>query len=82
MLTGLAKSLKSFSRTRTRFTETGGGGLRSIVSGIERRLENMKIICQECHREIGEKFPFDDPRVTHTICPQCMEKRIQPDKKD
>jgi hypothetical protein len=36
----------------------------------------MKIICLECHREIGEKFPFDDHRVTHTICPECIEKRV------
>jgi DNA-directed RNA polymerase subunit RPC12/RpoP len=36
----------------------------------------MKIICLECHREIGEKFPFDDPRETHTICPECIEKRL------
>jgi len=36
----------------------------------------MKIICLECHRELGEKFPFDDPSPTHTICPQCVEKRL------
>ena len=36
----------------------------------------MKIICLECHREIGEKFPFDDTRATHTICPECIEKRV------
>jgi len=36
----------------------------------------MKIICLECHREIGEKFPFDDPRATHTICSECIEKRV------
>ena len=36
----------------------------------------MKIICLECHRKIGEKFPFDDPRSTHTICPECIEKRL------
>ena len=42
----------------------------------------MKIVCQECHREIGEKFPFDDPRTTHTICPQCIEEGLQPEKRD
>ena len=36
----------------------------------------MKIICLECHRELGEKFPFNDTRVTHTICPECIEKRL------
>jgi len=36
----------------------------------------MKIVCLECQREIGEKFPFDDPEATHTICPECIEKRM------
>jgi len=36
----------------------------------------MRIICLECHRELGEKFPFDDASETHTICPECMEKRL------
>jgi hypothetical protein len=34
----------------------------------------MKIICLECHREIGEKYPFDDPSETHTFCPKCIDK--------
>jgi len=34
----------------------------------------MKIVCMECHRELGEKFPFDDPSETHTICPECAER--------
>jgi hypothetical protein len=42
----------------------------------------MKIICQECQREIGEKFPFDDPRTTHSICSQCIEKGAQPEERD
>jgi DNA-directed RNA polymerase subunit RPC12/RpoP len=37
----------------------------------------MKIICLECNRELGEKAPFDDHRSTHTICPQCIEKRLK-----
>ncbi len=36
----------------------------------------MKIICLECQREIGEKFPFDDPKKTHTICRECIEQRL------
>ena len=36
----------------------------------------MKIVCLECQREIGEKFPLDDLRSTHTICPECIEKRV------
>lgn len=41
----------------------------------------MKIICLECQREIGEKFPFDDTRETHTIGPECIEKRITESRK-
>jgi hypothetical protein len=36
----------------------------------------MKIVCLECHREIGEKFPFNDTRKTHTICRECLEERL------
>ena len=36
----------------------------------------MKIICLQCHSELGEKFPFDDPRETHTICRDCVEQRL------
>ena len=36
----------------------------------------MKIICLECHREIGEKFPFNDLRATHTICRECIEQSL------
>jgi hypothetical protein len=36
----------------------------------------MKIVCLECHREIGEKFPFNDSRETHTICRECVEERL------
>ena len=37
----------------------------------------MKIVCLECHREIGEKFPFNDSRETHTICRECVEERLK-----
>jgi len=36
----------------------------------------MKIICLECQREIGEKFPFNDSRETHTICRECVEEKL------
>ena len=36
----------------------------------------MKVICFECDREMGEKFPFDDLSATHTICPECVEKTL------
>ncbi len=37
----------------------------------------MKVICLECNREVGEKFPFDDPSTTHTICPECVDERLR-----
>jgi len=42
----------------------------------------MKIVCLECEREMGEKFPFDDSGVTHTICPECMETMLSKAGKD
>ena len=36
----------------------------------------MKIVCLECDRELGEKYPFDDLDATHTICPECMQKML------
>ena len=36
----------------------------------------MKIVCLECQREMGEKFPFTDSSATHTICPRCIDKRL------
>ena len=35
----------------------------------------MKVVCAYCEREgrlsaIAEKPPFDDPRLTHGICPR------------
>lgn len=32
----------------------------------------MKIICAWCKKDMGEKPPLDDERVTHTICPECI----------
>ena len=36
----------------------------------------MKIVCFECQRGIGEKFPFDDLSETHTFCRKCIERRL------
>ena len=36
----------------------------------------MRVVCLECNRELGEKFPFEDPDTTHTICPECIERRF------
>ena len=31
----------------------------------------MKVICSYCRKEIGEKEPFDDGRISHSICEDC-----------
>ena len=36
----------------------------------------MKILCFECQRELGEKSPFDDPSETYTVCRECTEQRL------
>jgi hypothetical protein len=36
----------------------------------------MKIVCLQCHCEIGEKFPFDDLNETHTLCHECTEQTL------
>jgi len=36
----------------------------------------MKIVCLECNRDLGEKFPFDDSTETHTLCRECLEQRL------
>ena len=33
----------------------------------------MKIICAWCKRVMGDKEPFDDKSITHTICPKCLK---------
>ncbi|MBW2058994.1 MAG: hypothetical protein JRJ26_16015 [Deltaproteobacteria bacterium] len=37
----------------------------------------MKIICLECHRELREESPFDDPGEIHTVCPQCLQRAVR-----
>ncbi len=36
----------------------------------------MKVICFECNKLIGEKTPFSDGGVTHTICEPCLKKTL------
>ena len=33
----------------------------------------MKVICSYCRKEMGEKEPFDDDRISHGICEGCYE---------
>ena len=41
-----------------------------------RRSQEMKIMCAWCSKDLGEKPPFDDPRVTHSICKECKDKHF------
>ena len=33
----------------------------------------MKVICSYCKKEMYEKEPFDDDRVSHGMCPECFD---------
>ncbi len=33
----------------------------------------MKIICSYCRLDLGEKEPFEDKSLSHSICPKCMD---------
>jgi len=37
----------------------------------------MKIVCAWCKKELGEKEPLDDPRISHGICEECKQKMQQ-----
>ena len=32
--------------------------------------------CSWCNRVLGEKEPFEDKSVTHTICEKCQEDMV------
>lgn len=33
----------------------------------------MTTVCAWCLRDMGEKEPLEDTRITHSICPSCYE---------
>ena len=37
----------------------------------------MRIVCYQCHREIGEKAPFSDNRTTHVLCEPCLRQLLK-----
>lgn len=37
----------------------------------------MKIICAWCGRVKGEKPPYSDKSITHTICGECQKKVLE-----
>lgn len=34
----------------------------------------MKIICAWCRKDMGEKEPLSDKRISHSICKECAKK--------
>ena len=37
----------------------------------------MKVVCFECNSEIGEKAPFSDKEITHTLCGPCLRAALK-----
>ena len=37
----------------------------------------MRRVCAWCGREMGEKPPYDDPSITHSICDECLPKALK-----
>ena len=37
----------------------------------------MKIICAWCKKSQGEKPPYNDDRVTHSICAPCRDAELK-----
>lgn len=33
----------------------------------------MKIICSYCHKDLGQKVPLEDQRLSHSICRDCQD---------
>lgn len=33
----------------------------------------MRIICSYCRKGMGKKEPFEDKRVSHSMCPECYD---------
>ncbi len=36
----------------------------------------MIVICAWCGDSLGERAPLDDPRATHSICPECFKREL------
>jgi hypothetical protein len=35
----------------------------------------MKVICGWCNVDMGEKEPFENPKITHVMCPKCEKEQ-------
>ncbi len=36
----------------------------------------MKVICGWCKKDLGDKAPFDDKRITYGICDDCLARQL------
>jgi len=52
-----------------------GIGIASVDE--ERGCSQLKVVCFECMKQIGEKAPFSDTEVTHTLCESCLRKTME-----
>jgi len=37
----------------------------------------VKKICAWCGKDMGEKPSLDDDRISHGICPECVERELE-----
>ena len=42
----------------------------------------MKVICSWCDKDLGEKEPLADTRVSHGICEDCRKKIMEGIKRE
>ena len=42
----------------------------------------MKVICSWCDKDLGEKEPLADTRVSHGMCEDCRKKIMEGMKKE
>ena len=36
----------------------------------------MKVICCYCKKDLGDKAPFDDKRITYGACDDCLAREL------
>lgn len=38
---------------------------------------HMQVICAWCNKDLGQKEPLEETKVSHGICPICMESLLR-----
>ena len=36
----------------------------------------MKVICCYCKKDLGDKAPFEDDRISHGACKKCFDRQM------